>query len=191
MDAATEKKLVEEAKKDPAAFGRLFEEYYPRILKYASFRTGNAEIARDVTSETFFKALKNLWQFRWMGYSFSSWLYRIAGNEINMYFRRLKYEPRSLDEALENDPSLTPASLKSLEEEAEQAQKAIDNNNEYLKIKEQLLKLPPPLPGSACPAFLRGNEDLGYRKSAREKRGYRKIPYFEGGFHAERFHATK
>jgi RNA polymerase sigma-70 factor (ECF subfamily) len=142
MEPLTEKKLVEAAKKDPEAFGPLFEEYYPRILKYASFRTGNAEIARDVTSETFFKALKNLWQFRWMGFSFSSWLYRIAGNEINMYFRRSKYEPTSLDAVLEKNPSLSPASKHDLEQELLAAQDAIDSNRDYKMIKEELLKLP-------------------------------------------------
>jgi len=142
VDAQGDKKLVEAAKKDPKAFGILFEEYYPKILKYASFRTGNAEIARDITSETFFKALNKLWQFRWIGSTFSSWLYRIAGNEINMYFRHHKYEPASLDALLENNPALDPASKKDLEEEIFSAREAIEKNKDYMLIKEELLKLP-------------------------------------------------
>ena len=142
MDAEKEKKLVEASKKDASAFGALFEEYYPKILKYTVYRTGNAEVARDVTSETFFKALKNIGQFRWMGASFSSWLYRIASNEVNMYFRHRKYEPSSLDAALEDNPNLNTPSKQELESEVMEAQSLIERNREYMKIKEELLKLP-------------------------------------------------
>jgi RNA polymerase sigma-70 factor (ECF subfamily) len=75
VDKDAEIKLVEDARRDPEAFGKLFEEYYPKILRYTMYRTGNTEAARDITSETFFKALKNLWKFRWIGTTFSAWLY--------------------------------------------------------------------------------------------------------------------
>ena len=39
------------------------------------------------TSDVFLKAMMNLTKYRDMGYPFSSWLYRIATNEINKYYR--------------------------------------------------------------------------------------------------------
>ncbi|MGD0566687.1 MAG: sigma factor, partial [Candidatus Goldiibacteriota bacterium] len=71
MDKKSEKELVEEARRDPKAFGAIFDLYHAKILKYAAYRTGNAEAARDITSEAFFKALNKLWQFKWSGASFS------------------------------------------------------------------------------------------------------------------------
>ena len=98
MDNKTEKKAVEEAKKNPAAFAVLFEKYYSAILRYALHRTGNAAVADDVTSETFFKALNKLSSFKWTGIPFSAWLYRIAGNEIIDFYRKHKRTPYSLDD---------------------------------------------------------------------------------------------
>jgi len=60
MDLEREKELVERAKKDTEAFGELYEQYYSKIFSYVLRRTARIEIAQDVTSEVFFKALKNL-----------------------------------------------------------------------------------------------------------------------------------
>ncbi len=142
MDKDTEKQLVEEARKNPEAFGRLFAEYYPKILKYTIYRTGNLEAARDITSETFFKALKNLWKFRWIGTTFSAWLYRIAGNTVIDYFRSKKFAPVSLEAAFEDGKMPELASRRGLEQELADAQEQLDRNREYAGIKQGLLKLP-------------------------------------------------
>ena len=143
MDRNEEKKAVEEARKKPEAFGRLFEEYYPKILRYTICRTGNAEAARDITSETFFKALKNLWKFRWIGCSFSSWLYRIAGNTVIDYFRSKKFEPVSLEAAIEEGGLPELSSRRDLEEEIMEAQERLDAARDLADIRKFILKLPP------------------------------------------------
>jgi RNA polymerase sigma-70 factor (ECF subfamily) len=142
LDKSNEKELVEKARRDPEAFGVIFDLYHPKILRYAVYRTGNAEAARDITSETFFKALNKLWQFKWTGASFSAWLYRIASNEINMYFRTKKHEPASLDEMMEKVPSYEAPSANDLEKELEEAQTAIDRNSLFLSVHAELIKLP-------------------------------------------------
>ncbi len=142
MDKDAEKVMVEEARKDPAAFGRIFEAYYQKILSYSIYRTMNVEIARDITSETFFKALKNLWQFKWTLAPFSSWLYRIASNEIKMYFRHRKYEPKSMEEAIEENNMPELASRKDLEKEVMQAQEKLDENGDLAKVMRTLRELP-------------------------------------------------
>jgi len=59
-----EKNLAEQAKHDPAAFGRLYEQNYDSILNYALRRTGDGQVAQALTSETFLKALKDIEQIK-------------------------------------------------------------------------------------------------------------------------------
>jgi RNA polymerase sigma-70 factor (ECF subfamily) len=142
MDRETERKLVEEAKRDPKAFGKIFEEYYSPIHRYALHRTGNAAAADDVTSETFFKALSKLSGFRWSGVPVSAWLYRIAGNEVINYFRRGAHEPAPYD-VNGNDGSIRePASPQDMEKELLETQEKIDNSARYIRAKEALKTLP-------------------------------------------------
>jgi len=142
LDKDAEKAMIEEARKNPAAFGGIFEAYYQKILSYSIYRTMNVEVARDITSETFFKALKNLWQFKWTLAPFSSWLYRIASNEIKMYFRHHKYEPKSMEEAIEENNMPELASRKDLEKEVMQAQEKLDENGDLAKVTRALRELP-------------------------------------------------
>jgi RNA polymerase sigma factor (sigma-70 family) len=142
VDKDAEMEIVEEARKNPEVFGKLFEEYYPKILRYTMYRTGNAEAARDITSETFFKALKNLWKFRWIGTTFSAWLYRIAGNTVIDYFRSKKFDPISLEAAIEDGKLPELSSRHDLEQEIMEAQEQLDRNRYYAEIRKYLLRLP-------------------------------------------------
>ena len=51
---------------------------------------GNEEVAGDLTQQTFIKAMANLKKYEDRGLPFSSWLYRIAQNEVSMFFRQQK-----------------------------------------------------------------------------------------------------
>jgi len=85
-----EKSLIEEAKNNPQRFKLLYEKYYERIFRFLLKRHANLELAESLTSDTFFKALTKLKKFKQKGAPFSAWLYRIALNESNMYFRKQK-----------------------------------------------------------------------------------------------------
>lgn len=63
MNLKEEKELVKRAQKDPEVFAKLYDEYYPKIFGYILRRVANLEIAQDITSETFFKVLKNFGSF--------------------------------------------------------------------------------------------------------------------------------
>ena len=136
MDLNEEKELIKQAQKDPEVFAKLYDEYYPKIFGYTLKRVANFEIAQDITSETFFKALKKLWQFRWRNISFSAWLYRIANNEIANYFRRNKYKPVSLDKVPK------PIAVHNPETEILEAEQELKKYQDFLKIQEKILKLP-------------------------------------------------
>ena len=87
----SERQLVERAKKDPLAFGELFDMHYDSILNYILHRTANVSLAEELTSNTFYKALNKIGSFRWMNVPFSAWLFRIAANEINSHYRKNKF----------------------------------------------------------------------------------------------------
>lgn len=117
MSHEEERQLVERAKTDPAAFGEIFDRYYDRLFSYALHRTGSVAVAEDVVAETFLKAFNKLWQFTWRGAPFSAWLYRIAGNEVLMHFRRRDTATASLEAMLEADASLEPKDPNDLRDE--------------------------------------------------------------------------
>jgi RNA polymerase sigma-70 factor (ECF subfamily) len=85
-----EERLVERAKKDPEAFGVLYETYVDKIYQYIFYRTGNRYDAEDLTAKTFYKALANLNRYRYRGLPFSAWLYRIAHNLVANWHRDRK-----------------------------------------------------------------------------------------------------
>jgi len=143
LSLENEKDIIEKTKKDPQAFAELFDFYFDKIFHYILYRTGNAETARDIAAEVFFKAQKNIKNFRFMGYPFSAWLYRMAGNEIISYFRHKKFEPSSLEAYLEDNKIEGPASRQDLSEEIIKAQELADSNGAYCAVKQALLKLDP------------------------------------------------
>ncbi|MFC1946608.1 RNA polymerase sigma factor [Chloroflexota bacterium] len=92
MNLKQEKDLIERAKYSSEAFGELYDLYYNRIFGYALRRSADIDSAKDITSEVFFKALKNIRKFRWQGVPFSHWLYRIANREIINHHNNRKRE---------------------------------------------------------------------------------------------------
>ncbi|HSY76001.1 MAG TPA: sigma-70 family RNA polymerase sigma factor [Bacteroidia bacterium] len=88
----SEQKEIEAAKTDPARFEVLYNKYYEPILQFVYKRVEGKEAAFDITSQVFLNAMLKLSQFKFMGTPFSSWLYRIALNEINMLYRKDKIQ---------------------------------------------------------------------------------------------------
>ncbi len=70
------------------AFGQLYEHFYDRIFRYVMFKTGDRNEAEDITTEVFLRMLESIGSFKFQGYPFSSWLFRIAHNLIVDYFRK-------------------------------------------------------------------------------------------------------
>lgn len=85
-----ELKQIEAAKKNPNRFGALYEKYYRQIFLFVFKRTGKEEVAGDIVSQVFLKALTNIQKYVYKGVPFSAWLYRIASNEVNQHFRNQK-----------------------------------------------------------------------------------------------------
>ena len=141
MNLSEEEELVKRAQKDPDAFAKLYDQYYPRIFGYVLRRSANLEAAQDITSETFLKALRKLWQFQWRNISFSPWLYKIATNEVNQYFRKAEYKKSiSLEELQEQGFELI--SSHDPESELIEAQEKLKQHQDFLEIQGKIAQLP-------------------------------------------------
>lgn len=87
MSLESEKSQIEKSKQDPSGFEPLYLKYYPLILKFVYKRVEDLEDCREITSVVFTKAVLNLRKYKDQGFPFSSWLFRIAINEINQFYR--------------------------------------------------------------------------------------------------------
>lgn len=87
----TEAELIAKAKTDTTYFGGLYNAYFEQIFRFVFKKvSGNEDLAGDLTQQTFMKAMANIQKYEDRGFPFSSWLYRIAQNEVLMHFRAQK-----------------------------------------------------------------------------------------------------
>jgi RNA polymerase sigma-70 factor (ECF subfamily) len=90
VDRVREADLVKRIKSgEESAFREFYEEFFPRVYKYAARRVKNREASEDITSETFFKILRGLRNFevRWDD-SLDVWVYSVVRNVVNDWFRK-------------------------------------------------------------------------------------------------------
>jgi RNA polymerase sigma-70 factor (ECF subfamily) len=72
---------------DTEAFGLLYDHYHPSVYRFLVHRTRSQSLAEDLTSETFFRALRGMANFRWQGKDFGAWLMTIARNLCTDHFK--------------------------------------------------------------------------------------------------------
>jgi RNA polymerase sigma-70 factor (ECF subfamily) len=105
--------LVELARKgDADAFGLLYDHYQPSVYRFLFYRTRSGTLAEDLTSETFFRALRSMNGFRWQGKDFGAWLMTIARNLATDHFKagRTRLELTTEDMGLHDDATEGPES---------------------------------------------------------------------------------
>lgn len=90
-----ERLLVEAAQKDPSRFAELYETNFERVYAYIASRVHDRDVAEDLTSDVFHKALANLAGFDWRGIPFTAWLIRIAANVMADRWKRADREVAS------------------------------------------------------------------------------------------------
>ena len=89
-DIRKENAIVEGSKLDSKAFAELYEKYFDRIYFFLLRQTDDEETAGDLCSQTFVNALHHLPKYQFRGLPFSAWLYKIASNELNKFYRKKK-----------------------------------------------------------------------------------------------------
>ena len=103
--------LVELARKgDSEAFGMLYDHYQGSVYRFLFYRTRSSTLAEDLTSETFFRALRNMQNFRWQGKDFGAWLMTIARNLATDHFKagRTRLELATEDMGVHDDSTEGP-----------------------------------------------------------------------------------
>jgi RNA polymerase sigma-70 factor, ECF subfamily len=103
---------------DTEAFGLLYDHYHVAVYRFVYYRVGSVALAEDLTSETFFRALRSMGSFRWQGKDFGAWLMTIARNLTTDHFKagrtRLEYATEDMtahDEQTDGPESSVLASL--------------------------------------------------------------------------------
>lgn len=86
--------LVSLAQRNPHLFGRIYEKYFRQVYRYCLFRVSRrSEIAEDLAQETFLHAFMRLPAFQVRGYSYLTYLLRIAHNLLSNHYRRKETLP--------------------------------------------------------------------------------------------------
>ncbi len=138
-----EEEVVAHAKIDPEAFGRLYDAYYQPVFGFLVKRTGNVEVAKDLTSETFFQALKNLRRYAPRpGKSFKSWLFAIAVAQVGTYFRA---KAKWLSLSTEACPELVADDRFDPRFAAVESEEAMERKRQTHRLRQALGKLNPKL----------------------------------------------
>ena len=84
--------LVERAQAgEPEAFGQIYDRYVDTVFRFVYFRVGNRQLAEDLTSDTFLRALKRIGSFTWQGRDLGAWLLTIARNLVADHFKSGRY----------------------------------------------------------------------------------------------------
>jgi RNA polymerase sigma-70 factor, ECF subfamily len=85
-------KLVELAQSgDTEAFGLIYDRYVGTVFRFIYFRVGNRQLAEDLTSDTFLRALKRIGSVTWQGRDLGAWLVTIARNLVADHFKSGRY----------------------------------------------------------------------------------------------------
>ena len=95
------------AKSTAEAFVEFYDTYLPKIFKYISYKVSDTQLADDLTSAVFEKALTKFKSYSSEKAKFSTWIFRIARNTMIDHFRVSgKQKPVPLGE-MENEPKST------------------------------------------------------------------------------------
>jgi RNA polymerase sigma-70 factor, ECF subfamily len=124
-----EKELIEKSQRgDSQAFGQIYDRYIRTIYDFIYFKTRHKETAEDLTSQTFFKALKNISSVD-SNRSIHSWLYKIAHNTVLDHYRTTRRQ-EDIDDCydLSDDTDVVGT---------------LDNAEEVKKVKGYLHELTP------------------------------------------------
>uniref|UniRef100_UPI001C544BF2 sigma-70 family RNA polymerase sigma factor n=1 Tax=Amycolatopsis endophytica TaxID=860233 RepID=UPI001C544BF2 len=77
---------------DTAAFGTLYDQYVDVVYRYVYFRLTDRELAEDITSETFLRALRRISSVSYQGRDVGAWFVTIARNIVLDHLKSSRYK---------------------------------------------------------------------------------------------------
>ena len=85
-------RLVQRAQAgDAEAFGQIYDRYADIVFRFIYFRVSTRQLAEDLASETFLRALRRIGSFTWQGRDLGAWLVTIARNLVADHFKSGRY----------------------------------------------------------------------------------------------------
>lgn len=105
-DSKSVVKLITRAQQgDTDAIGALYECHRVGIFRYLFYRTGDTQIADDLTSEVFLRMIRSLSGYRLQNVAFQAWLFQIAHNLLNDHYRKMSVRNQvQLEENIMENP---------------------------------------------------------------------------------------
>lgn len=122
---------MEQARRDPEAFGELYLRHVRSIYNYIFYRTGDPEEAEDLTSRVFLQALQHLPRFQERGLPFAAWLFRIAHNLVANWHRDRRRRP------------VVPLSENGHERAPDRVEALVERQEERERLLRALRRMPP------------------------------------------------
>jgi RNA polymerase sigma-70 factor (ECF subfamily) len=111
--------LLARSREDPDAFAAFYDAYAERVLVYFTRRVLDVDVAFDLLSETFAKALEHRAQFRGdRAEHEQGWLFSIARSELSHYWRDGNVERSALARLGVPVPGLTDPEIERIEDMA-------------------------------------------------------------------------
>ena len=134
-DTAVTHALVERAQSgDAEAFGELYDRYVDLVYRYIYYRVGTPQLAEDLTSETFLRALRRISTFTWQGRDVGAWFVTIARNLIADHYKSGRYRLEMTAE----DVTVVGEASKLVEDSPENAVLESMQNKVLLEAVKQL-----------------------------------------------------
>ena len=131
--------LLDRIKQKPGHFSELFKLYYKQIFGYIFRRIGNFDDTSDIAADTFMKAFRYIHNFKYTGISVKVWLYRIATNEINLYFRH-KHKHNSIFELISTEDK--NIFNDHIAEDKREIESELERHEQFLSVLKELKTLP-------------------------------------------------
>jgi RNA polymerase sigma factor (sigma-70 family) len=97
-------------KHDLSMLEKAFDRYYPAIFRFFRYRGADAEVANDLASSVFERALSRIHQYDPRKAQIQTWLFTIARN-LSINHWKLEKETLPLDNDLPNQEMLQPEEL--------------------------------------------------------------------------------
>ena len=94
-DSRADAALLAAAARDPAAFARFYRAHVHAVIAFFHRRTGDAELAADLTGETFAAALEGCARYAPKRGAPAAWLFGIAHRQLAALHRRGRVEQRA------------------------------------------------------------------------------------------------
>ena len=85
MDKTTDMPTVID---DAITFEAVYDRYFDPVFRFVTYRTGNREVAKDLTADIFLKVYRKFSAYDPKKGSFEVWLYTLAGNQVTDYYRK-------------------------------------------------------------------------------------------------------